>query len=173
MKATGFSGTLAVANGGTGQTQAGQYGVMITRTAVAVPFTGSVSESIVATATIPAGLVSSTGVIKYSAALATGTLTGTYTLQVRLGGLGGTVISTIPSAGGSSFQRIFGDIAARGATNSQISWGWGKLGSANQNVADTASAIDMTVSQTLVVTVTLTNSADTVTFEGWNVIVYP
>jgi len=169
-----LQGSVAVANGGTGQTVAGQYGVMIARTGVAVPVTGTVAETIVFTGTIPAGLLSANGQFFVNAVASSGAgLTGTWTFNIRLGGIGGTSINSIAGLVSSIQLRTLSNTANRGATNSQISWTTWFQNATPQNSGNLTAAVDFTASVAVVATITLTATGDTVTFQAGNLIVYP
>lgn len=168
---------ILVANGGTGKTQAGKYGVMIAQSWVSIK-QSTQAEAVVFTATVPANLLSANGSVKVLFMGKNGTVTGNATYRIRVAvqgsGLTGTTLMAIASAVSNS--NFGGDITigARGATNSQISSSNVRNASAANNDVNTPSAIDTTTAWDIVVTLQLANAdSNGAEFMGAAVIVYP
>jgi type IV pilus biogenesis protein CpaD/CtpE len=120
--------------------------------------TGTVSETILATVTLPAGRLNKDGRLTVEGFLTATNNANAKTLNVRLGGIAGTVLYTtsVASVAQADFRLL---IANRGATNSQIAW--------KSGAAKTTAAVDMSVTQDLVITMTLGNAGDSVTLEDY------
>lgn len=173
------TGTLAVAHGGTGQTQAGQYGVMIARSAVNVA-QSTQAEAVVFTGTIPAGLMTSSGWIKVVVLAKNGTVTGNVTYRVRMAttgnGLTGSQLISYVTATSAGVSRMYLDIGMRGATNSQISGGMSEVGSGLSNVdTNVATSLDFTANAIdIVVTAQMVNAdANGANFQAASIIAFP
>jgi hypothetical protein len=115
---------ISVANGGTGKSTAGAYGLMIARSAVNV-LQSTQAEAVVFTATIPAGFMTANGVLEIAVATRNVAVTGSNTYRIRIGasgsGLTGTILASISSAVSNVSNSFRGTIANRGVLNSQIS----------------------------------------------------
>ena len=174
---TDVSGTLPVANGGTNQTQAGQYGVMIARSYVQVNQSLQ-AEAVVFAATVPASLMSANGVAKIQLLCKNGTVTGNVTYRVRVAATGSGLTGTILNASVSSTTtaNFAGEvvISNRNATNSQVSGSFVRNASGIDNDVNATASIDTTAAWDIVVTIQLAN-ADTNGggFMGASVVVYP
>lgn len=168
---------IPVSSGGTGQTQAGQYGVMIARSFVNVAQSIQ-AETVVFTATIPAGLMSINGVVKVELIGKAGTITGAVTWRIRVApagsGLTGTVLtapSTAVSTGNMAGELT---VANRGSLSSQISGSCIRVTSGSQNDVNTLSAINTANAWDIVVTMQMTNAdASGINFMGASVVIYP
>jgi hypothetical protein len=170
---------IGVASGGTGQGQAGQYGVMIARSYAGV-IQSTQAEAIAFTATVPGGLLTANGVVKVHLIAKTGTLTGAANVRVRVAasgsGLTGTVLTNPSFSSGNNNFNVAGEltIAARGATNSQISGSTIRITSGLSNDVNTPSTVDTTANWDIVVTLQLANAdASGIQLMGASVVVYP
>jgi len=138
------------------------------KSAVQSSHTGNTSETILATITIPAGAMGANGVIRYSSIWTFTNNANAKTINIRLGGIGGTAISTLALTTGQS-ARLFTWTANRNSQASQVSWPAGVAGWGSNGGGLTPSVIDTSVSTTLVFTGTLANSGDTISLEQYMV----
>lgn len=177
MKATGFSGTLPVANGGTGQAQAGQYGVMIARSGTLVT-QSTQAEATVFTATVPGGLLTANGIVRVTILGKAGTLTGLATWRVRFAASGSGLTGTIVTAPNSSTStiNIGGDcyIAASNSITAQVTGSNVRVGGGSANDVNTTGAVNTAANWDIVVTMQMVNAdASGITLQHASVIVYP
>jgi hypothetical protein len=178
VTATHLAAALPVNQGGTSQTQAGQYGLMIARSAVNV-LQSTQAEAVVFTATIPAGFLTANGVVDIALAVRNLTVTGSNTYRIRVGahgsGLTGAIIASTASASSNIQMTFRGTLANRGATNSQL----GAFLIQSANTVDGSSqhstaSVDTTAAWDIVVTMQQTNAdASGADFQSACVIVYP
>lgn len=121
---------------------------VISKSGVAVTNPLDANENILATITLPPLQENSIIKLRY-----VGTKTGanTITFRARLGGIGGTIHSSMAMASPIATNESR-DIYNRGATNSQISHALGTTPFGTSGVAITTGAIDTGVSTTLVIT---------------------
>lgn len=137
---------------------------------VAVPLTGTVAETILATVSLPANAVGVNGVLRITDYATYTNSANNKTLSWRLGGIGGTLFKTniFTTTAGVRDQR---QIHNRGAANSQIAFpqggGSGSGGWASTALAATTGVIDTTSAQTLVCTGTLASAAETIQLESY------
>lgn len=135
---------------------------------VAVPLTGSTSETTLATVTIPAGAMGANGIIRVSAQFSCTNNANVKNGRVRLGGLAGTLVNaqTITSTAGAYTLRA---IHNRNSQSSQVV----SFGSASANsfttttVAALTMTVDTSVAQDLVFTGQLATGTDTITLESY------
>lgn len=168
---------IPVSSGGTGQIQAGQYGVMITRSFVNVA-QSTQAEAIVFTATVPAGLMTVNGVVKVTLLGKAGTITGAVTWRIRVAAAGSGLTGTILSNPSNSISNtnIAGEltIANRGSLSSQISGSNIRNATSPQNDVNSPSTINTANAWDIVVTMQMVNAdASGITFMGASVVVYP
>jgi len=164
---TDVSGTLPIANGGTGATTAqdamaalkGVYIVGASAVASAT-HTGTTAETTIATVTIPANAMGANGRIEVEAVwgFSSGGAPGTRTVRHKFGGSG---IHTQAAASTTQTYSVECGVANRNATNSQVArntataGGWGSTTS-----AITTLAIDTTVSVNFTFTCQLADAGD-------------
>ena len=134
--------------------------------AVAVPLTGSTSETALATIAIPAGAMGANGILRITPLWSWTNNGNTKTLRIRLGGISGTIFYALATTTSAS-QRGQTQIANRGAQNSQISQpdtmgAYGLSGTANKT-----GTIDTSAAQDLVITGQLGVGTDTITLESY------
>ena len=134
--------------------------------AVAASITGTLTETALATITIPAGAMGPNGVIRVQLLWTVTNNANAKTLRIRLGGIGGTAHMTISGASTVSVtaHRV---IANRNSQSSQVSSSAATTAFGNGAAAVVTGAIDTSASQTLVITAELGNIADTVTLESY------
>lgn len=163
---------VAVADGGTGAstdrgaTQNLKTWYVIGASAVAVPLTGTTSETVLATIAIPAGAIGPNGQIRIMTLWSMTNNANNKTMSVRLGGIGGTAHQAAVIAS-QAHQQNNCRIANRNSASSQVSqsatgFGW------NANTASPVTgAINTANAQDLVITGTLASSGDTLTLESY------
>lgn len=133
--------------------------------------TGTLTETTLATVTVPAKAMGTAGALRISALWSTTNNANNKTLSIRLGG---TVISAPVIASQASFSEII-TLRNRGVTNSQVTSPstatTGGIGVSTSAV--TTTAIDTTGVLALTITATLANVADTATLESYSVELLP
>jgi hypothetical protein len=158
---------VAVADGGTGASDAQNAqrnlkGVFIVASsAVASSVTGTTTETILATITLPANAMGSNGVVRITTLFSYTNSANTKTPRIKFGGAtyGGSSVTTTTNV------RDQRQIANRNATNSQIG-NSAVLGSfAASSSAIVTSAVDTTAAVTILLTGQLTNTSETITLE--------
>lgn len=133
---------------------------------VAVPVTGTASETALASVTIPAGAMGANGSLRITALFSYTNSVNNKTVRVRFGnGLSGTTFaqSTLTT---TAATRLTLTIQNRNSAASQIG------GLVNGSLGGTASAsvtgtIDTTASQTLTISGQLANTGETITLESY------
>jgi hypothetical protein len=173
------TGVLAVANGGTGASQAGQYGVMIARLAAATTVTGTVTETIAFTGAIPANYLTTTSrvVVRLGGKVTTGV--GAISLTIRFGaagsGLNGTAIFATASLGTSGSFNFGGELTIinNGSLSAQNSWSIIRDGSGVLNDVNTPSSINTANASEVNIDFTVPTLNDVVALYDASVIVYP
>ena len=177
---TGYLGTpVTVANGGTGQSQAGQYGVMIARLAASTTVTGTVTETVAFTGSIPASFLTTTSrvVVMLGGKVTTGV--GAISLTIRFGaagsGLTGTAIFATISLGASGALNFGGELTIinNGSLSAQNSWSIIRDGSGVLNDVNTPSSINTANASEVNIDFTVPTLNDVVALYDASVIVYP
>lgn len=176
---TGGSGAANMASSGAGNTicnvtnapaPANRCSTWLTlgQSGAAASVTGTASETVLATITIPANSLGPNGAIRVRTSWSVTNSGNGKTLRVKLGGIGGTAFLATYNTTITSYSDVR-VITNRNATNSQI-------GSApiNSQFAGSASAlptsaVDTTASTTLVITGELANTGETITLESYTV----
>lgn len=144
----------------------GRYSVL-KASAVAASHTGNTTETVLATITIPAGAMGLNGVLRIAADWTTTNSANDKTLRIRLGGIGGTALtSTAFTTVANAFHRML--IANRNSASSQFS------STDRSRATDVVSsyevataAINTAVVQTLVLTGQLETAGETITLENY------
>lgn len=134
---------------------------------VAVPLTGTLAETVLATVTIPAGAMGLNGIIRLSSDWTANNSGTTKILRARLGGLAGTIvlqsgIATTTITWNDENRRIMN----RGSASSQYIRPTSSNG-AGSTAAFTAATVNTAVAQDLVFTGDLADVGDTLTLEGY------
>lgn len=146
----------------------------LARSAVAASLTGTVSETALATVTIPAGAMGLNGGLEVRTVWSVTNSANTKTCRVRLGGVSGTAhlsSSLTTSATLHDFRRI----RNRGSAASQVCSTAATAASpvGNSGVAVTTSVIDTSVSQDVVISGQLGLGSETITLEAYEVWLLP
>lgn len=163
---------VAVADGGTGASTARAAAQnletwhVLARSGTAVSHTGSVSETALATISVPANSMGPNGVLRVTIVMSMTNNANGKTGRVRLGGLAGTSFAAVALANFQSWRHQT-QIQNRNATNSQIATTDLQVGFGASTAAVITGTLDTTASQDLVISGTLTNSGDTITLESY------
>ena len=136
---------------------------VLAQSAVAASVTGTLTETVLASITVPGGIVGSNGSLRITPIWTVGNNANGKTGAVKFGGV---AHATHALANGASAGSMF-TIRNRGVLNSQITYA-GAPGTVN-TVSNTTTAINTAVDQILQITGTLTNTGDTLTLEGYTV----
>jgi hypothetical protein len=141
----------------------------LAKSGVAVPLTGTTTETVLAAITIPAGAMGPNGAVRVTTIWSHPNSANQKTMRYRLGSadiLGALIMNIVLSANtGAMLQRI---VHNRNAQNSQISGSAGNAASfgAFATVAVTA-AVDMSADQSFVITGQLASAGETITLESY------
>jgi hypothetical protein len=141
---------------------------VIAASAVAVPLTGTLTETVLATVTIPAGAMGPNGFIRVNALFSNNNSATVKTPRIRFGGIGGTEYFNVAQTTNIGIN-TFRSITNRNSQSSQVG-----ISSATNAFSATASspitsAINTAASTTLVITGQLANILDTLTLESYSV----
>jgi hypothetical protein len=139
---------------------------ILAQSAVAVPLTGTTSETTLATITIPAAAMGANGRVVVKMLAGAVANTSTSTLKAKFGGTTYQAL-TIAANSGQPTELVIGN---RGVTNSQI--GNSSTGFVAASAVVT-SAVDTTASVDIVITGQLITAGDTLRIESYQVILYP
>lgn len=130
------------------------------------------TEDILATYTIPANQLGRVGRIITQATFVTTNSGNNKTLRIRLGGISGTVIWTkVITANGVTSVTL--RTLAAAADNAQVSLDATQIDATTPAPASTASGVDMTATQTIVVTGQKAVAGETLTLFESNCVMYP
>lgn len=135
--------------------------------AVAVPLTGSTSETALATVTIPAGAIGANGLLRVTLLTSHTNNANTKTIRVRLGGIGGTAFISVANTATLSmfFDRT---IANRNSQSAQVAAAASSINAYSASgSAPTTGTVDTSASQDLVISGQLQAGADTMTLESY------
>lgn len=160
---------LMVPNGAAvaGSSGSGSVG-LLAKSGIASAHTGDTNESILATITIPPNLIGANGILRVTSFWSMPSSANTKTLKHRLGGIGGTAIYSL-SVTTVVNMRVDSTMIAANATNAQNTISFGPRGTDQLVTANavTTSTIDMTASQTMVITGQLGSAGETITLIGY------
>jgi len=140
--------------------------------AVAVPLTGSTSETALATIAIPAGAMGANGQLRIITLWSMTNNANNKYPRIRLGGISGTIYlgATQSSVASQKTQTI---IRNRNSQSSQIGFAasgtLGAYGVGPTTVANVTSAVDTSAAQDLVISGQLATGTDTLTLESYTV----
>lgn len=180
------TGTLAVSHGGTGGTtqNAAALGLggcyVLDQSAVGWSVTGTTSETVLKTVTIPANAIGANGFVTEESVWTVTNDANNKTPKVRYGasgsGTGGTALWTAAFTTTQTLHDLR-KFANRNATNSQVAFtgnanagngGWGAA-----TVAAVTTSVDTTAASEINFTGTLANTGDTMTLEAYQITVCP
>jgi hypothetical protein len=138
--------------------------------AAAAQLTGTVTETTLATITIPGGLMGPNGVARVTVLYTNSNSANNKTLRVKFGGT--TYFGPAVTTNVTSQAMVM--VRNRNATNSQVGMAFGSTsGFGGSSAAAVTSAVDTTADITLLITGQLANATDTLTLEGYTVDVLP
>jgi hypothetical protein len=135
--------------------------------------TGTVTETALATITVPGGAMGLNGGVMI---LVTWTVTNSANnkvLRIRFGGAAGTAYSSVTVTTNATYSDMR-RIRNRGATNSQVggaSGGANALGTSTTSVI--TSSLDTSVAQDIVLSAELANTGETITLQSYEVWLLP
>lgn len=141
----------------------------IAQSAVAVPLTGTLTETTLATITIPAGAIGPNGSVEILTLWSYTNSANTKTMKVKLGA---TAINTAAGTTTATSQQ-FARVANRNSAASQIAFSNSTSGFGNSAGANITSAVDTSASVDITITGTLTNTGETITLESYVVKIFP
>lgn len=137
------------------------------QSAVAVPLTGTASETALASVTIPAGAMGANGIIRVTALWTYTSNTNAKTLRVRFGnGLSGTAFQNHSTSNSTAAIRTFTTIQNRNSASSQIA-GMSSGQFTASSTANVTGTIDTTAQQTITLSGLLGSAGDTITLESY------
>lgn len=143
------------------------------QSAVAVPVTGTTTETALGTVTIPANAIGANGRVRVTGLWSYTNSANSKTLRVRYSSISGTICITVAPTTTAS-ARISVEIANRNAANSQICNNYeaqGGFGAATTAVV--TAAVDTTADTTVVLTGQLSNTGETITLESYVIELIP
>lgn len=140
---------------------------ILASSAVAVPFTGSTSETAIVTVSVPANSMGLNGRLRVTTLWSYTNSANSKSLRVRFGGIGGTAYFSQPNTT-TATQRAQTEIQNRNSASSQV----GCVPSAAaqwaaSSVAVVTSAVDTTAAVDLVISGQLASSGETITLESY------
>lgn len=151
-----------------GPSQTGRGVTILGASAVAVTVTGTLTETVLGTVTVPADAMGPNGTLRVTTVWSTTNSGNNKTPRVRLGGIGGTTFHG-PALTTSSIYVAENTITNRNATNSQIG-GFNAASSGSYGTAGaspTTGTIDTTIANTIVFTGQLTNTGESIVLEKY------
>lgn len=143
--------------------------IILAQSAVAASVTGTVTETALATVTIPAGSLGANGLVEVIAVWTTTNSANNKSLKVKLGSTAFLNVTATTTASAQTFTRA----ANRNSTSSQLGYSAGATGFSTSTGANFTASLDTTADVTLTITGTLTNTGETITLEGYTVRIYP
>lgn len=130
--------------------------------------TAGTSEEILATYTVPAGTLSENGMwISMEASGITAANTNSKVLNLRFGGIGGTIVATATTTTSAASWYLKARVLRTGAT-AQATQGWGVVGTVT-TVTTTTAAQTLANAITFVVTGTTASAAGDATYKSYTV----
>ncbi|QDV34903.1 hypothetical protein [Tautonia plasticadhaerens] len=137
---------------------------ILSSSAVSASITGTLTETTLATVTVPANVLGTNGQLAITSGWSHTNSANTKTLRVRYDGAGGTAFSSFALTTAAT-SRVYTTIQNRNATNSQGGVGGGVTFGTSSSTAVTAS-VDTTAATTLALTGQLSNTGETITLES-------
>lgn len=145
-------------------------GYVVAQSAVASPVTGTVTETTLATITIPANAIGPNGQVEIDFLFSGTSSANTKTYRVKFGGT--TVFQTAPTTNSSIRAAV--NVSNRNAANSQVAFPTGSTsGFGASSSSPITPAIDTTSAVNITITAELGNSGETATLERYLVRVIP
>ena len=140
----------------------------VSQSAVAASCDASTDENVLATITIPAGMLGANGLIRIGAAWSWTASANNKTFRYRLGGLGGTVLRapTFTTTTGIADVCIFANVNSQSSQKGLLPQGvQSPYGNSSSGFA--TAAIDTSVATTIVITGQKASAGETLTLEGY------
>ena len=163
----GAGGALFVSTGSLWKPLGGSC--VLAQSYVQSPVTGTLSETTLATVTIPAGLMTAGGALEVEALWSMTSNANNKRVRIRFGGASGTAYYDNTLTTGALGSPTRTRIANRGAANSQVGLAAANLGYTSSGNPLTTSAVDTTAATSVVLTGTLSVSTDSIAVEGYTV----
>lgn len=140
----------------------------IARSGASVSVPADTTEDILATITLPANALGANGFIRFRALFGLTNDANAKTFRLRIGGIGGTVISTFNFANQDAVL-VQGELHAVNATNSQLTNSTAQLTSGTFATPsyNAVSAIDTTAATTFVITGQKASAGNTMRMDGY------
>ena len=143
--------------------------MIVGASAVQSSVTGTTSETVLATVTIPGNLMGANGIIRIYSNWSNNNNANNKTARIRLNGLGTQAILGTTSTTSLTLADLR-QVQNVNATNSQKCWQFSSTGGLGQSIgAVTTAAIDTTADMSLVFTGQLANAADNIAIENYTV----
>ncbi len=148
--------------------------VFLRSSGVAVSHTGNTNETVLATVTLPAGIIGPSGLVRVRTLWTVTNSANNKTRRIRFGalgaGTGGTVLLGVATASTLTIEH-FTQFQNRGANNSQVGMatGAGTGGFTESTSAIATAAIDTTAATDIVITGQLALGTETITLESYSV----
>lgn len=145
-------------------------GILLGGSAVAASFTGvAFVETVIATISIPGGTIGINDLLNIQAQFSAPIGNASSVVgRVRLGGLAGAEYASLTILSGQSSAQCFRSIMTRGALNTQAGHGLNINAGTITGVAGLTSAINLSDTQTLVITGFLLNAADSIAVQMYS-----
>jgi hypothetical protein len=141
--------------------------------AVAASVTGTLTETALATVTLPAGAMGANGALRITSIWSTpGGSGNSKSLRVRLGGMSGAQVMAVAVTTSLSVSEAGRIVQNRNSASSQVTRNSGNPGNGGSSSAVTTGAINTAVAQDIVFTGQLANIGETITLESYLVEVY-
>lgn len=141
---------------------------VLAQTAVAAPITGTLTETVLGTITVPAGAIGPNGQVEINAHFSVTNSANTKTVRVKFGGTTFFSLNLSASAAIQAYSRI----CNRNSAASQIAYG-GTNGFGTTTTANATGTVDTSGEVTIQLTGQLTNTGETITLESYTVVVSP
>ncbi len=130
--------------------------------------TGTTSETVLATVTIPAGLMTANGQLRIRSLWSYPNSANNKIPRMRLGGTSGTIFLG-PTFTTTASAQYDSHIRNRNAQNSQVSWNFSSAGTGTSTGTVTTGTVDTSAAQDLVLAGVLANTGETLTLETYTV----
>lgn len=143
--------------------------LILAQSAVAVPLTGTASETALATIAIPAGTIGPNGSLRITTLWSHTNSANNKTWRIRLGGIGGTAFAAVVRSTTATDHDIR-IIRNRGSASSQVALTAGTgVGFGTSGSAPVTGSVDTASAQDLVLSGQLANTGETITLEAYTV----
>lgn len=146
---------------------------VLAASAAAASITGTLTETALATVTIPAGAMGANGAIRVTSVWATpGGSANSKTVRTRFGGAAGTQVMAIGVTTSLSISEAGRIVQNRNSVSSQVCRNSGSPGSGGSSAAPTTAAVNTAAAVDLVFSGQLANIGETITLESYLVEIY-